>query len=606
MKKTLLRMMAFFLALTAALTVWADNEIYYGIYQGTGTLSEYGTKKAETYDIALHLTDPTLVGMEIRGIRIPVNPNAANAKDFKVWLTKELTLESGKNVPDIVSMEVTPDGKWAEGRLAEPYTIGEGGVYAGYTFTVSLDSSLDPDPNRTPVMTVATENPEGLLIHTSRTYRKWVGLSDLGSPAILVLIGGEKVKENAASFTVPDNLYTTIGKSISTTLTLVNHGTAAIKKIDYEIELAGNTTSKSVSKSLAGGYYGRSTTLSVTVPAVAEAGSYTAKFRITQINGVKNEDPMAETEAIVVYLSEVPIHKPLVEEYTGTWCQYCPRALAGMEKMSDKNGDNFVGVAYHVQDEMEFTASTYLPANPSGLPSVFIDRVKDFAPISGQTEWENRGKIIAPANISVIGEWADEAKTIIKATSTTTFIRDFSNSPYRVGYILIANDVHSASWKQSNALSGSGTTGDAYLDKFTKAGNPIWDLHYNEVALDQSAQYGAGLAESLPKDQLGNTPYEHSYTFSIAGNTLPIDKNKLEVIAVLIDTTTGEVVNCNKGHVTEATGIEEVKNEELRMKNSQSIYDLSGRRASVPSASSVSSVLPKGVYINNGKKVVVK
>ena len=36
------------------------------------------------------------------------------------------------------------------------------------------------------------------------------------------------------------------------------------------------------------------------------------------------------------------------------------------------------------------------------------------------------------------------------------------------------------------------------------------------------------------------------------------------------------------------------------------VYDLSGRKASVSSISSVSSVLPKGIYIVNGKKMVVK
>ena len=36
------------------------------------------------------------------------------------------------------------------------------------------------------------------------------------------------------------------------------------------------------------------------------------------------------------------------------------------------------------------------------------------------------------------------------------------------------------------------------------------------------------------------------------------------------------------------------------------VYDLSGRKVSVPSISSVSSVLPKGIYIVNGKKMVVK
>ena len=34
-------------------------------------------------------------------------------------------------------------------------------------------------------------------------------------------------------------------------------------------------------------------------------------------------------------------------------------------------------------------------------------------------------------------------------------------------------------------------------------------------------------------------------------------------------------------------------------------FDLSGRRISVTSASSVPSVLPKGVYIRDGKKVMV-
>ena len=35
-------------------------------------------------------------------------------------------------------------------------------------------------------------------------------------------------------------------------------------------------------------------------------------------------------------------------------------------------------------------------------------------------------------------------------------------------------------------------------------------------------------------------------------------------------------------------------------------YDLSGRRLSVSPASSVRSVLPKGVYIKDGRKVMVK
>ena len=57
----------------------------------------------------------------------------------------------------------------------------------------------------------------------------------------------------------------------------------------------------------------------------------------------------------------------------------------------------------------------------------------------------------------------------------------------------------------------------------------------------------------------------------------------------------------------DATGVRLIDNGELIMDHEAGAwYDLSGRRVSVPSASSANSVLPKGVYIHNGKKVVVK
>ena len=49
-------------------------------------------------------------------------------------------------------------------------------------------------------------------------------------------------------------------------------------------------------------------------------------------------------------------------------------------------------------------------------------------------------------------------------------------------------------------------------------------------------------------------------------------------------------------------GIQQMENGERRMEN-DGIYDLSGRRVST---SSVPAVLPKGIYIVNGKRVVIK
>ncbi len=585
-------------ALLCTLSAMADGEIYYGIYQGTGTLSPFGTKRGETYDVAIHLNDPSLVGMEVRGIRIPVNTKATNVTSYQGWLTSELALSGGKNVADIVTREATVSGSWAEARLDEPYVIPEGGVYVGASFTVSsVDTDNDSDPNKTPLMTVGTETEEGLLIHTSRTYRKWVGLAGEGSPAVVAIIGGAGVKSLAATLQVPNALYTLAGKALTTTLTLVNHGAEAIKNLDYEIEVDGHTETKHVTKSLAGGYFGRSTTLQVTIPAPAKSGTYDVKFRLTKLNGEANQDAQAEVTSPVTWLEQLPLRKPLVEEYTGTWCKYCPRVLAGMEKMSDQNGDMFVGVAYHVSDEMSFAAQIYYPANPNGLPSCFIDRAKDFAPQSGQSEWESRCKIVAPANISVQAYWADEAKTRVEAVSTTNFIRNFPNNPYQLAYILLANDVHSTEWTQSNALSGGTLTGDSYIDKYIKLPDPIRDLHYNEVAIAQSENLGAPIAGSLPSDVKEFTPYEHTFSFDIAGNTLPLDKEKMEVVVMLINSETGEVMNANKAHVGDITGVISIDNGQLTMDNeANAVYDLSGRK--------MNAQLKNGVYIKNGKKII--
>ena len=55
------------------------------------------------------------------------------------------------------------------------------------------------------------------------------------------------------------------------------------------------------------------------------------------------------------------------------------------------------------------------------------------------------------------------------------------------------------------------------------------------------------------------------------------------------------------------SGVEEIHNSQFTIHNEAgAVYDLSGRRVSVSSASSVPSVLPKGVYIVNGRKVVKK
>ena len=81
--------------------------------------------------------------------------------------------------------------------------------------------------------------------------------------------------------------------------------------------------------------------------------------------------------------------------------------------------------------------------------------------------------------------------------------------------------------------------------------------------------------------------------------TLPSSDTSVEAdpYPVLFDTSLR--VWFNKGLYTneKPTGIETIKNEKLKIKNE--IYDLSGRKI-------VNGKLPKGIYIQNGKKLIRK
>jgi len=102
-----------------------------------------------------------------------------------------------------------------------------------------------------------------------------------------------------------------------------------------------------------------------------------------------------------------------------------------------------------------------------------------------------------------------------------------------------------------------------------------------------------------------------------AAPTLSLDEVK-EVMANSSDNddfTSGKPIRWGYGKINAKRGIDYINDRISGIANNTAnsssltddgIYDLSGRRVSVASASSVTSVLPKGIYVRNGRKFVVK
>ena len=577
----------------------AETKQYFGNYKGDeATMGNVGTKKAETYDVAMYVKDAALEGVQITGLRIPVSTTATSIKSYKGWLSRELSLQTVDGVsqaaPDIVSAEATPDGDWVDITFDKPYTMGLDGIYAGYTFTVD-DATGEGD--QYPVMLTTEYNENGYWLHTSRTYRSWTNRSDVysASSAVVLKLTGDAVKLNAAAFQQKDVIYAIADSTINVDLTVVNHGSATVKSIDYSYEFNGQKRNRRVSlgAGIDGQYFGQTKTITVSLPAVSETGTYPVTFTINKVSSSENQDATPSMSTNVQVNTFLPEHRSFMEEYTGTWCGWCTRGLVALETMNELYPNDFVAVAYHNSDPMEIMTADQFPSSVAGFPDAYLDRAVEVDPFYGtgseslgiQTDWLARCSTIAPADIWVEGVWTDANKTAVNVTATTRFLDNYNEDRYRIEYILVADGLTGGSdsqWNQSNyyANYASYYGDDPYLGTICNQPSTITGYKFNDVAVKISGN--SGVAGSVPTEITAGTYYQNTYKFDLAsvvntsGTSLVQDKANLRVVAILIDTTTGEVVNCNKGTIgTEPTGISLTEQQDAVQ---TSWYDLQGRR----------------------------
>jgi len=260
------------------------------------------------------------------------------------------------------------------------------------------------------------------------------------------------------------------------------------------------------------------------------------------------------TSAMAANVGDVPVHRPLMEEYTGTWCGWCVRGLVGMELLRDAYGDEFCGVAYHNGDPMQITTS--YPNSVSGFPSAYIDRTSSVDPFEGFGN-ESAGILNAmqqfanqptTAGIDVTAQWVDEDRTAISVDVTTYFTTDVSNANYGIVVMLIADDLYGtgSSWNQANYYSGyTAYANDRFLGPWVKKGSSVSGIHFNDVLVGTSNI----IANSLPTTIVAYEDYSLNYTFTL--NKLPKpaliqNKDNLHIVVTVVNRTNRRAFNSNR------------------------------------------------------------
>ena len=355
--------------LTSA-TAQSTNPLVYGAYE-SGATTSWGTLKIENCGVAMQLKDPSLVGLTITKVRIPFEEDAKSLGRGALFLSKELKVEKGAattdihNVADILVDSFAIKSGWLDITLSQPYTITEDGVYVGYTFSVNKNGLK-------PVRTVDVASENNLWVFSNRTYKKWSNKSQLlgKSLAMQVLLTGAPANAASVSFT---SSTTQLNAQPKVKLTITNHGTEKISSIDYTYEINGisQTAHKAFSPALSA-LFGKTANFDITLPKMTVKGARTLTVTIDKVNDQANEDKSpADSQKLAVY-SEIPKKRALVEEYTGTWCGWCPRGFVALEMLDKELKEDFIGVAYHSGDPMAFTGD--FPIGVDGFPRASLDR----------------------------------------------------------------------------------------------------------------------------------------------------------------------------------------------------------------------------------------
>lgn len=548
----------------------------------------------ETLDVAIFI-DGSLAGKKVTSISVPVPGDLSVLTDFSAFITTELaTRTQGAdryNNPDICSVEASLEGNLLKATFAEPYTITAEGVYVGYSLT---DTSMEAEP----IAEVKGYSEGAFWYRGSDANAKWtdMGKTRNTSSALTVYLEGT-FEAYSVGLSDLDDTYVAVNEPAVAVASLKTFGSEPVSSISYTVTVDGKseTFDLSIAPEVAA-KLGKPFTASLTLPAIESLGEYDFNVTIDKVNGQPNTCVKNSESAGLEVLKFVPKNNPLVEEYTGLNCGWCPRGYVTLRQMHDKYGlENFVAISYHIM--MESGCMVHLddyPYYPSGIPAAQVNRATSPSVESIPSAWSEQRKGIAPGEITVTLDWADDSKTEMVATAKARFLEDNQESPYRISFCVVADGLSNPAWLQNNAysdpsVSGSGDFSGDYWDLFLGTEQYVSGLVYDDIAVLYPDQ--TGVKDSLPSQITSCEWYETSFRFkpneivNSYGEFVINDINKLRVIAIIHDSKAGSVVNSASSLYVDGTGgsgVEQIGIEEEE-DSAPIYYNLNGQRVENPS-----------------------
>lgn len=569
-----------------------DNQMWWGYYKGGGYLVGLGTSLAETYyaATAIPTTEPLPRNKSICAVRFIV-AGVAQMQNFKVWLSESLPTDARPATFSVdVDMADVVDNGLTEVVLPEPYPIPSKTLYVGYSFDIT-EAGEEGMSSNYPVLIDydGTNIPGAIWIRTSGGIPNWSDPSEsnagYGKLALQVLLDGEfpqNAVELGSSFY---DVFALANGTAEATLTLYSRGLRRVESIDYVVttgEVTGEEQHLTLEQPLEG--MDAQTTIRIPLTADAATGRTLRTVTITKVNGSENE-ALAIAEGYFVTLSKAVPRRTVIEEFTGTWCGWCPMGIVGMQKVNEQFSDRAITLIIHGDDPMDIGYDVTAPSYPYAL----VDRATPAHPYYGRSDQPlgildlvaEMNQTLAEAEVSLQQPTLTKNGTVSFKTDVT-FGYSAKKSNYAMGYVLLADSLSGPGrkWAQANYLcqdeNRQGYADDANLAEWVNGKNYM-PMVYNRVPIAAKGMAN-GVSGSIAAPIVEGATRTVSSSFNLTGNAFMQDFDHLSVVAVLFNTESGSIVNADIRPVVIA---EDFPQNKVQLKNFEQTTIIKGDVAKV-------------------------
>lgn len=282
----------------------------------------------------------------------------------------------------------------------------------------------------------------------------------------------------------------------------------------------------------------------------AGPGDFVIDLGITSVNGQTDLNPANDNASGTVHvLTSLPVKKVVLEQHTGSWCQFCPDGTVFWNQVR-ASSPNVIAVSVHNSDDMVFPdaaalQSTYIAGYPGGT----VDRVKfdgESSVAVPRANWPAqvgaRLQQVVVGDVSLQNVSYNPQTRQVAATVRATFVGNASGDQ-RLNLWVVEDAVYGAGSGYNQVNYYNTVVGHTYYG----AGNPILNFRHDGVVRAMLAGPWGQVNSVAPTVVAGET---YSQVFGIQ---LPVgvNANNVRLIGVLqayddADNTKRNIINATE------------------------------------------------------------